>query len=282
MATHNQVRAVGFLKNDPKILNEGVEGAEKILFMIRTLHRELDGYHGMKFQDLMVYYDGTELMQRIKALSKFDLIDIKGVFNILSLSKNSMCPGCGRVNTKLNGTSTFIYPISMTKLNAMREAYEHDENLPERILETHFKEVSNQVLIIGSVVNEPELLQVKNTPCCRYRLGVDRKYYIKSQGDLTADYPWVYSYAQQAERDYEHLKPGALILVDGFIQNRQVKSKMICSQCGVEYLYDDAATEMIPYAVEYLAGHLTDEEIALTAGYKAGKELREAEAAIFG
>ena len=29
MATHNQVRAVGFLKNDPKILNEGVEGAEK-------------------------------------------------------------------------------------------------------------------------------------------------------------------------------------------------------------------------------------------------------------
>lgn len=77
-------------------------------------------------------------------------------------------------------------------------------------------------------------------------------------------------------------KPGALILVDGFIQNRQVKSKMICSQCGVEYLYDDAATEMIPYAVEYLAGHLTDEEIALTAGYKAGKELREAEAAIFG
>ena len=56
----------------------------------------------------------------------------------------------------------------------------------------------------------------------------------------------------------------------------------ICSQCGVEYLYDDAATEMIPYAVEYLAGHLTDEEIALTAGYKAGKELREAEAAIFG
>ena len=125
MATHNQVRAVGFLKNDPKILNEGVEGAEKILFMIRTLHRELDGFHGMKFQDLMVYYDGTELMQRIKALSKFDLIDIKGVFNILSLSKNSMCPGCGRVNTKLNGTSTFIYPISMTKLNAMREAYEH-------------------------------------------------------------------------------------------------------------------------------------------------------------
>ena len=88
MATHNQVRTVGFLKNDPKILNEGVEGAEKILFMIRTLHRELDGFHGMKFQDLMVYYDGTELMQRIKALSKFDLIDIKGVFNILSLSKN--------------------------------------------------------------------------------------------------------------------------------------------------------------------------------------------------
>ena len=50
MATHNQVRAVGFLKKDPKILNEGVEGAEKVLFMIRTLHRDLDGFHGMKFR----------------------------------------------------------------------------------------------------------------------------------------------------------------------------------------------------------------------------------------
>lgn len=67
MATHNQVCTVGFLKKDPKILNEGVEGAEKVLFMIRTLHRDLDGFHGMKFQDLMVYYDGTDLMSVLRS-----------------------------------------------------------------------------------------------------------------------------------------------------------------------------------------------------------------------
>ncbi|MFR5032005.1 MAG: single-stranded DNA-binding protein [Blautia hansenii] len=265
MATHNQVRLVGFLKNNPQIINPDQEGETKILFLLRTIHREIDGYHGMQFQDLMVYYDGTELMPKMMNLTQFDLIDIKGVFNILSLNKLSTCSGCGNKNIKYNGTSTFVYPIAVTKLNGMQSAYEHDVELPERILEKHFKEVSNQALIIGTVVSEPEMVMVENGkfPCCRYRLGVDRKYYIKTQGDITADYPWVYSYAQQAERDFTHLKKGTLILVDGFIQNRKIKSRMICQTCGKEYLFDDAATEFVPYAIEYLSDYVTDEEIAM-------------------
>ena len=47
----------------------------------------------MQFQDLMVYYDGTELMPKMMNLTQFDLIDIKGVFNILSLNKLSTCSG---------------------------------------------------------------------------------------------------------------------------------------------------------------------------------------------
>ena len=94
MATHNQVRVVGFLKNQPQIIHSEREGERKILFLIRTIHRELDGFSGMEFQDLMVYYDGTELMDKLVQLSQFDLVDIKGVFNILNLNKVSTCGNC--------------------------------------------------------------------------------------------------------------------------------------------------------------------------------------------
>lgn len=268
MATHNQVRMVGFLIAHPKIINEGQEGAEKAIFRIRTTHRDVDIYNGQKYQDVMIYYDGTELMPRIKKLQQFDLIDIKGVFNILTVNKKSNCPGCGQQNIRYKGSSTFIYPISLVKLNAMREAYEHDPQLPLRILEKHFKETSNQVLIVGTVVSQPEMIGDAKHPCCRYRLGVDRKYYIKTQGEITADYPWVYSYGQQAEYDYSHLKmpqdgeQGSLVLVDGFVQYRDVEAKMVCDACGEPYTYHDIVTEFIPYSIEYLNNYITDEEIA--------------------
>ena len=105
-------------------------------------------------------------------------------------------------------------------------------------------------------------------PCCRYRLGVDRKYYIKTQSEITADYPWVYSYGQQAEYDYSHLKmpqdgeQGSLVLVDGFVQYRDVEAKMVCDACGEPYTYHDIVTEFIPYSIEYLNNYITDEEIA--------------------
>ena len=142
MATHNHVREVGYLLKDPKIVNEGIEGAEKILFQIRTVRRHVDGYNGKKFEDVMIYYDGTEYMEKMKKLKQFDLIDIKGVFNVLTLNKNSLCPFCGKQNTKYRGSSTFIYPISFHKLNNILGSYEYDADLPEKILKKHFLEVS--------------------------------------------------------------------------------------------------------------------------------------------
>ncbi|WP_270209764.1 single-stranded DNA-binding protein [Dorea amylophila] len=282
MATHNQVRAVGFLREDPIIMNAGESGAEKVMFTIRTIHRDVDNFHGKRFQDLMVFYDGTAMIERMKKLVQFDLVDIKGVFNILTLNKKSHCPACGTMNVKYNGTATFVYPTSLVKINAVREAYEHSIDLPERILETHYMEVSNQVLIIGTVVSDPELLGTEKNPCCRYRLGVDRKYYIKTQGDISADYPWVYSYGQQAEMDYRHLQKGALILVDAFMQYRPVETTITCERCGIDYNFQDQATEFVPYSIEYLNNYKTDEEIAREESIQERLMLNQAKNDIFG
>lgn len=263
MATHNQIRVIGYLLKDPQIFNASEEGAEKIIFLIRTTHRDIEGYPCAKFQDIMIYYDGWELMDKVKGLKQFDLVDIKGVFNILTLGKTSVCPGCGHQNIKQNGTVTFVYPLAIHKLNGLQKEFEKDEEIPERILQIHYEEVSNQALIIGTVVNDPEVIETDNMLICRYRLGVDRKYFIKTQSDLTADYPWIYTYGQQAERDAKHLKKGALVLVDAIIQNRKVEGYMTCENCGIQYRFPDAATEFIPFSVEYLNGYTTDEEIAI-------------------
>lgn len=263
MATHNQVREVGYLLKEPKIMNEGMEGSEKILFQIRTIRRETEGYYGKKFEDVIIYYDGIDLMPKLKSLKRFDLVDIKGVFNVLTVDKRSRCPACGGQNIKYRGSSTFIYPIFITKINSLASIFDRDADSPEMYLEKHWTEVSNQALIIGTVVNEPELLTFPHMQCCRYMLGVNRKYYIKTQDELTSDYPWVYSYGQQAEWDIRHLRKEAVILVDGFIHNRQVDANITCEHCGAAYTYPDVTTEFVPYSLEYLSGHKTDEDIAL-------------------
>lgn len=71
MATHNQVRVVGFLLNDPHIVNEGMQGAERIVYQVRTVHRDLDGFNGAKFQDLVVFYAGEEYIYNIITSSDF-------------------------------------------------------------------------------------------------------------------------------------------------------------------------------------------------------------------
>ena len=162
MATHNQVRVVGFLVGNVRLVE--TEGNEKAFFTLRTTHRDVDCFHEEKFEDIMVYYDGAEtsIMNKIKKLVPFDIVDIKGVFNILTMNKRSRCSACGAENIKYRGSSTFIYPLHLLKQNALFKAFEHDEGRPEELLVKHYKEISNQAILCGTVVNEPEIKELKN------------------------------------------------------------------------------------------------------------------------
>lgn len=258
MATHNHVRIIGFLTENPKIINEGIEGAEKVMYCIKTIVRPLREVNDTLFQDVLVFYDGNEYITKMKALKRFDLVDIQGVINIINMHKRSSCPECHNKNIKYNGTASYVYPRSFVKLNALETAYEHNVELPEQILKKYFSENSNEAIIVGNVVNTPELMETEKGTCCRYQLGINRKYFIATQPDTTADYPWVYSYAKQALDDYEHLQSGTLVLLYGYIRNRGIKNNMICEKCGIEYQFKDVATEFVPYSVEYLKNDKTE------------------------
>lgn len=275
MATHNHMRVLGYVLKDPTIINLGEEGLEKVIFQVRTIRRKTEGYRGKKFEDIVVFYDGEELIKKMKDLKEYDLVDIKGVFNVMTVDKTSVCPYCGTKNVKEQGSSTFIYPISINKLDSLKGPSEHNPELPEAILKEHHLEVSNNALIIGTVVSDPELIGSLKIPCCRYRLGVDRKYYVKTQGNVTADYPWVYSYDKQALSDYEHLHQGSVVLVDGFMHNRQVNAEIKCSKCGSTYTYPDVVTEFIPYTLEYLSNYMTNEDIVAQREREKRKDIHK-------
>lgn len=54
MATHNQVRLIGYLTSDPKIINEGKPGEEKILMNLKTTRRDADGYSGDRYCEVKI------------------------------------------------------------------------------------------------------------------------------------------------------------------------------------------------------------------------------------
>lgn len=265
MATMNRVRLVGFLREDPIVERPNVPGMEKVIMTIRTIRRPLEGYRGSMTEDVLLLYDQDELMPRIKRLKKWDLIDVTGVFNILSVGKQALCPSCHTVTVKQGGTITFVYPIHLVKVNSLWKTNDEGEMAPEEILKRHYQEVSNEINLIGTVDNDPEIVTaMKNVLCCRYRLRVDRQYLIKTQQTQKIDFPWVYSYATQADRDIKYLRRGSVVLVRGFIRTRSVKSTIRCEneECGEMVTYNDVATEFIPYSVEYLREFETDESLA--------------------
>ena len=86
MAAHNQIRVLGYLLDNPQIENEGEPGEEKVYLTIRVRNRAVDGYPSSDFQDLIIFYDGAneyrnrdKIMDKLKSLIKYDLIDVKGV-----------------------------------------------------------------------------------------------------------------------------------------------------------------------------------------------------------
>lgn len=262
MATHNYVRLVGFLRNNPEV-NPHSDDHEQYYFSMRVVNREVDGYPFEHFQDILVFYDGEDLKNQIKSLKAYDLIDLSGVINVLSSDKWSQCPKCGEWNVRAQGTYCFVYPIFIRKIDNLETTIAYSEKLPERILENHYKEVSNRCTVMGVVVTMPEIAGSTKVPNCRYRMAVDRKYYIPTQDDLILDYPYVYSFGKQAKNDMMFVCPGALVMVDGFMRYREVQSDITCAACGEEYKYQNVATEIVPFngGVEYLRNY-NDKEVA--------------------
>lgn len=248
MARENLVFLYGQVQVVPKIYANKSGELIRGIFSVKVLRRQ----HGEQNSNL--YFDSPiivsmneDVIKKISKLSKGDMVAIKGVLTTKEVTKSASCDNCKTLN-KYPGVSVFITPIHILKCeNELTEA-EGITNLKEN------NELSNIAMGIGTLCREPEVIEGFKTPCTQYQIAVNRKYHIKEDSpDTKTDYPWLKVYGKQAESDAAALHTNSTIYYSGSIQTRQVKRKMVCESCGAEYDYEDRATEIIPYSVEYLA-----------------------------
>lgn len=108
----------------------------------------------------------------------------------------------------------------------------------------------NKVVLLGTVCKEKEFKYIKGTRSpvgnTKYQMGVNRREPDKS------DYPWITTFAKQAEEDAKRLNVGSQILVDGTINTRINQKDCTCAYCGESITIQEPHTEILGITVEYL------------------------------
>lgn len=170
----------------------------------------------------------------------------KGMLSTRQVLKRVTCPYCGRVHD-VTGQVTEVLVIDLASFDA------GDKTLED------FKEMSNVVFLLGSVCSPT--IQSDETengvPRTRYQVAVNRKYNAKRQPDLRTDYPFIVSFARQAEEDQAHLQTGSQCFISGGLQVCNVVRPITC-ECRDEeghrrqFGMNDVAVDVVTNSVEYL------------------------------
>lgn len=108
----------------------------------------------------------------------------------------------------------------------------------------------NQVILLGTVCREKEFRYIEGTKSpignTKYQLAVNRREPRES------DFPWINSFARQAEEDARRIQVGSQILVDGLLNTRRNEKECECSLCGSKIIVVEHLTEVVADTVEYL------------------------------
>lgn len=108
----------------------------------------------------------------------------------------------------------------------------------------------NQVILLGVVCREKDFRYIEGTKSLlgntKYQIAVNRK-----EPSLT-DYPWIASFARQAEEDARRLQVGSQVLIDGILNTRKNKKEYKCSVCESKIEVEEHLTEVVTNSVEYL------------------------------
>lgn len=116
----------------------------------------------------------------------------------------------------------------------------------------------NQIILLGTVCMEKEFKYIEGTRSplgnTRYQLAVNRREPRES------DFPWINSFARQAEEDAKRIQVGSQVLVDGILNTRKSEKERECSLCGSKVVVSEYLTEVVAETVEYLNNCVFGEE----------------------
>lgn len=256
MAKENFVFLCGQVYDRPKVYVDADGVAKKSSFAVKVLRRPTSKGEGSVMTgklslDVPIIMTMDESLIRICAtLHKGDMVDIRGVYTTREVKKKSICPN-GHENIWA-GNFVFITPIYICR----REHELSDEDGMALLRER--AEVSNLVMLIGTLCREPELREFdsgyRKSNVCQYQLASNRRYHIRDgmHDHERTDYPWIKTAGRQALEDAERLHTGSTVFINGAIQTREIERNIVCETCGASQVIKESVCEIFPYSVEYL------------------------------
>ena len=260
MARHNYVFLYGRVTKNPKIVtdNEGnfLRGQCMLTVVRGDRSTDDDLYGDFKYDCPILVSRNPEIILEMSNWKANDMVEVKGNICTRDVKRTTTCPTCGHQNAKM-GVLLYINPIYC---HAIEKGLTEDECMN---LLRQKCEISNQCIIAGNLCNEPQFYRHDNGLCqTQYQIALNRKFRVKEDPPETkTDFPWVKSQGQNAESDAKFLMKGSSVLVEGFIQTRNITQKTVCEECGETYEWPDQAMEIVPYSTEYLLNCRTTEEI---------------------
>lgn len=284
MAFDNDVRLFARVIQKPLVRMDENGNPFQIETYLHVLRGRRDfGLHfgHVEYQIALVVSTDDVIIKKMQGWDKNDFAYIHGYLSTADIVKQSWCPNkikvtrggveteavCGAENSK-SGTLVYVNPI-----NAYLLASGLTEEASMAMLR-NCEEESNSVKLVGRLCKDPEEVNYKaGVPTAKYMLAIKRSKFFKNEpSDWDTDFPVVRSYGDIAVKDLMALRQNSVVMIDGYLQSRQVKQKTICSSCGQEYEWDDLATEVVPYRVEYLKNCQALLPDALAADADAGQE----------
>ena len=101
----------------------------------------------------------------------------------------------------------------------------------------------NKVILLGRLVNEPELrYTTNNTACCKFRIAVNKPG-KQAEGQPTADFFQITAWRQTAEFVQKYFHKGQQVLVEGYLRNNSYTD-----QQGNKRYSDDIHAEQVYFA----------------------------------
>lgn len=268
MAIHNQIILYGQITELPRIIKKDdgsyVQGSGSIVTMSGQRTVDIEGRKSklakISHTKLPVVSGNPDVVEIMDKFKVGDIVFIKGNIITRNFTKRTTCKSCGSPYTK-QGVITFINPIHVTVEKSGMTIAEGEEYLK------NYQEVSNVATIIGTLCRDPEITASgQSSMIVKFPLAIDRKYFIADDNPETrTDYPFVQVYGKQTGQDVlKRCRTGTVVFIDGTIQFRKYnKMKFPCQNpdCNSEVDWTDWALDIVPYALEYLSGWKTDEDI---------------------
>lgn len=254
--------------------SEGVVRKASLRLTVTRGDRDIMKKSGMsRYDDPLLETEKAEIIDTISSLQKNDLVFAYGVLSTRPAVKRSYCSFCN-TRQESQGHIAYIYLIDLIKLG-------HCESDEEcfTYLEKH-KDLSNVYHCVGTLLRDPRIkVPGKGIHLIQFPIGMNRKVFITSDPpDVKSDYPWVKMYNQMADYNVYKLKRDSVILIDGYIQTRNVTRHKECVACGKTYDWMERTLEIVPYAggVEYESGVRTEEEVEALRQEKDEKLMEQA------